>query len=276
MADDTETTLENQTELSDTPPGNPSSEPPPAAAPSTPPEADPVAEMKAQMAEMSKALTRNQQELAHLKRAKEQQDGELTAEQELKRQRALEEGRKLRAKLEQYVQDAGDQDGIDVQLAKSVTQMRQELDALKEENQSLRQQVTTRPAAPEPTVEEQWANWQRKYPGADVKGIWKDAVKAADKSFAVKNAEARLNAGKIDQETFDEIRQGAASDIFHREADQKKAPTASAPPPPPPSGKRTVPMRGGQNPAPPQESDPFMDLVRRESERIDKDDGLTV
>lgn len=240
--------------------------------PADPPDDDPPPDenLNARIEGLSKGLQRVTQELSQLNRNAAKQGGELDEVQEAKRKQAHAEALRLRTELEQYAAaGASGEEGIDQKLTKKILELDQRQNQLEAENDRLRSQLQ----ASAPSPDEQWAKWEAKYQGADVKTLWKEALKSAGNSFAVKNAAAQLAAGKIDQESYDAIFEGAASDIFHPRATaaaKPKAPTASAPPPPPPNGGRTVPMRGGSPPAPNPQHDPLTDLIFRESAKMDR------
>ena len=149
--------VETETELPDTPPTSP---PPAAPAPETPPETPPTdppaapaptpkdeaQELRDRIDGMSKALQKNTQIVTSLAKKSAQQDGELTRVQEAQRQEAAEQIAKIQKDLSDYAANPDAGDGLDVKLSKALTAQARELETLKAEVKTLRQ---NKPAPPQ-------------------------------------------------------------------------------------------------------------------------------
>ena len=281
MADPIVDPVETETELPDTPPTSPppaapAPDPAPDPAPTDPPPApspvDEAKEMRERIEGMSKALQKQTQILASLSKKSAQQDGELTRVQEAQRQEAADQIAQLKKDLETYAADPNAGDGLDVKLSRLLIAQAAEVETLKSEVKTLRQR---NPQPAQPSADQQWATLQATYPGADVKAIWKDAVKSADDSPSVKDAEQRMQNGDITPDAFQQVRAAVANDLFHHEARRAKParpPTARPTPPSPPGGRRSVPFGGG-SPAPTDPGTPdeqaYLQLVRDASKEMD-------
>lgn len=237
------------------PPETPAAEPEPET---PPPQENPLAE---QIKGMSAALTRLQQTVATLGRQKANQGGELTEEQEHKRQQAVAESQRLTRELAKYASEANpDGEELGQKLAKKLAENEERLNRLEAENTQLKKAVVQN----QPSDEDRWKKLEAEH-GKQVRTIWKKSIdEVLAGSTVVKKKKALLDAGQITQAEFDETVTDVATDKFYAKLAAAKLPTASPPPPPPPPGVRTVPMRGGQNPAPPSDADPMTELIMRE------------
>lgn len=264
MSEETTDSLETDQEQ----PAESASSPATPAAP--PPEASAakVEVNQEQWEAMTKRMQQVTQELAQLKRNK---DGELTAVQEAKRAEAHAAGERILAEVSALAQ-SGEAGEVGGKLASAVQELQRRQKDLEAENNTLRSRVQS---LPDKTNDQIWAEQKAKYPGVDVEKLFAKSEADAAKSLTVQRAQTRLKAGKIDQETFDEIVEAAINDIYMPAAKAASAalrpPTAAPPPPKTPGGKRSALISG--EPAPTVEHDDLYSLGERVTADIMKAEG---
>ncbi len=243
---------------SDIPLENPEQSDPPATAveeteePATPAAQvaeDPQKVVADRVEGISKSLQAVTQVLAHIQK-KIDKGEELTNAEKGKIQDATEDTKRLRKQLENYdaTGDTGNsEEGIDKTATKAALLALKRLDAVEAENKVLREER----AATAPGPEEAWVKLEAKNPQA--RTIWKEAIKTALSSSALKNAQQMLQAGEITQAAFDKILKGRASELFHGKvavaAKAAALPIAGQAPPTPPRSARSAHLPGAQSAA---------------------------
>lgn len=218
----------------------------PGTTPTPPPETPAADSLHERVEGISKSLQSVTQILSHLQK-KVEGGGELNAVERAKLEMANIEALKLRKEIDDYAgaTDVGEDNGFTHKVTKVISNLNKRVDTMEAENQSLKKQI----ASAQPSADEQWAIQEEKYPGVNVKKVWKEAMKAAENTKPVKAAQALLDAGAITQEAFDAILQGAAQDPYHAKATASKPaelPVASPPPPNSPPVRKSAHMPGVQ------------------------------
>lgn len=240
------------------------------------PEADPRADERFE--KLSKALQKVQQDIATLGRKKESQGGELTEAQERKVEELQQKGAALGEELadvlstpdEDYLQAGGVK-----KMARRVQSQDDRLRRLEEDNVRLQRELHTQ------SLERFWQQQQKDHEGVDVKGIWDDALKDAEKRPAIAKAQKLLEAKRLTAAEYEEMLRDEATQVYQDRvkvakapADARKSAGAGKPKPPHPTAQRapaTTPggasltqSQGGPQVPPPMTVEEFeMDIVRK-------------